>query len=157
MSIIEKYRLGVDPGLGGAVVLLVDNTPIEWMRMPTLTVGKSRRVDAAALREFLSDYDDVGHAYVELVHAMPGQGVASMYAFGHACGAVEGVLAALHIPITLVRPQGWKKAAGLIGTDKDAARSRAIQLWPSWSELGKKGEGQALADAALIALFGDLA
>ena len=152
----QHYRLGIDPGISGAVVLLCDDQPIEWMRMPTITIGKSKRVDAAELGGFVRHHT-INHAYVELVHAMPGQGVASMYAFGHACGAVDGLLAALHIPVTFVRPQAWKKAAGLIGTDKDAARSRAIQLWPSWSELGKKGEGQALADAALIALFGDLA
>jgi hypothetical protein len=53
-----------------------------------------------------------------------------------------------------VTPQAWKKSQGLIGTDKDAARSRAIQLWPTWKELHKKGKGQALADAALIARRG---
>ena len=147
--------LGIDPGLSGAIVLLDENQPVEWMRMPTLTVGKSKRVDAADLRDHLRHHT-IDHAYVELVHAMPGNGSASMFSFGHACGAVEGLLAALHIPMTYVRPQAWKKAAGLIGADKDAARSRAIQLWPAWSALGKKGEGQALADAALIATFGAL-
>jgi crossover junction endodeoxyribonuclease RuvC len=77
-----------------------------------------------------------------------------MFNFGHSCGTVMGVLGALDIPHTMVTPQKWKKAAGLIGTDKDAARSRAIQLWPTWTELGSKGKGQALADAALIAKFG---
>ncbi len=156
---MNSYILGIDPGLTGAVVVLQSHGapfPVEWMRMPTLKVGKSSRVDCAALREFLSNYD-VGHAYVESVHALPGQGVASMFTFGHACGAVEGLLAALHIPMTLVTPQAWKKRAGLIGTDKDGARSRAIQLFPAWKELSKKGEGQAFADAALIARFGEQA
>ena len=94
------------------------------------------------------------HIYVEQVGAMPGQGVSSMFNFGHACGTVMGVIGALGYPHTMVTPQKWKKAAGLIGTDKDAARSRAIQLWPEWKDLGKKGKGQALADAALIALYG---
>ena len=85
---------------------------------------------------------------------MPGQGVSSMFSFGHAAGTVSGVLAALHITTTLVAPASWKKAAGLIGTDKDAARSRAIQLWPKWRDLDAKIKGQALADAALIARFG---
>ena len=152
----HQYRLGIDPGINGAVVILCDDQPIEWMRMPTITIGKSKRVDAAGLREFLRNYA-IDHAFVELVHAMPGQGVTSMFSFGHACGAVEGRLSALHIPVTLVTPQAWKKRAGLIGSDKDAARSRARQLWPRWSELGSKGAGQAYADAALIALFGDLA
>lgn len=151
-----SYMIGIDPGCSGAIVVLQSERcpePIEWMRMPTLKEGKASRVDCAELVRFLEDFDN-GHAYVEAVHAMPGQGVSSMFSFGHAAGSVMGVLAALRIPVTLVTPQRWKKAAGLIGKDKDAARSRAIQLWPRWSALGKKGEGQALADAALIARFG---
>lgn len=151
-----NYLIGIDPGCSGAIVILQSSAhpePIEWMRMPTLKVGKSSRVDCAELARFLEDFD-CGHAYIEHVHAMPGQGVASMFTFGHACGAVEGLCAAMGIPVTLVTPQRWKRNAGLIGTDKDAARSRAIQLWPRWGALAKKGEGQALADAALIARFG---
>lgn len=152
-----SYLIGIDPGCSGAVVILQSRRcpyPIEWMRMPTLKVGKSTRVDCAALARYLADFD-TGEAYLEQVHAMPGNGACAMFTFGHATGAVEGVLAALAIPYTLVTPQRWKKGAGLIGADKDAARSRAIHLWPRWGALGKKGEGQALADAALIAKFGD--
>jgi crossover junction endodeoxyribonuclease RuvC len=126
--------LGIDPGATGALVLLEDGQPIEWTEMPTTQIGT--------------------HIYVEQVHAMPGQGVVSMFNFGHSCGTVMGVLGALGIPHTMVTPQAWKKSAGLIGTDKDAARARAIQLWPKWRELDKKGKGQALADAALIARLG---
>ena len=153
---MSRHLIGIDPGCSGAVVVLQSAAipePVEWVRMPTMKIGGSTRVDCAELSRFLQDFDS-GHAYVELVGSMPGQGVASMFTFGHAAGSVMGVLAAMCIPVTLVTPQRWKKAAGLIGTDKDAARSRAIQLWPRWQALGKKGEGQALADAALIARFG---
>jgi crossover junction endodeoxyribonuclease RuvC len=151
----HEYLIGIDPGISGAIVILgAGMTPIEWLRMPSLKVGKASRVDCAALARFLQDYDN-GLAYVEHVGSMPGQGVASMFTFGHATGSVEGVLAALMIPVTLVAPAAWKRRAGLIGADKDAARSRAIQLWPRWDALGKKGEGQAFADAALIARFGE--
>jgi crossover junction endodeoxyribonuclease RuvC len=153
----HEYLIGIDPGISGAVVILgAGMAPIEWTRMPSLKVGKSSRVDCAALARFLHDYGNA-IAYVEQVHSMPTQGVASVFTFGHAAGAVEGVLAALMIPVTLVPPQTWKRRAGLIGKDKDAARSRAIQLWPRWNALGKKGEGQALADAALIARYGEAA
>lgn len=149
------HLIGIDPGCSGAIVILASRqnpTPIEWLRMPTLKVGKSSRVDCAAVARFLGDYP--GEAFIEQVHSMPGQGVSSVFTFGHACGVVEGVVAALMIPYTLVTPQRWKGRAGLIGSEKDACRSRAIQLWPKWDALGKKGEGQALADAALIARFG---
>ena len=155
---MSHYLIGIDPGVSGAIVVLAaysvgEPVVIEALRMPTAKVGKSSRVNGAAVAEFLSEYDG-GHAFIERVGSMPGQGVASTFTFGHAAGLVEGVVAALRIPLTLVSPQTWKARAGLIGTDKDAARSRAIQLWPRWSGLAKKGEGQAMADAALIARFG---
>lgn len=145
--------VGIDPGATGAIVLLEDGQPIEWTEMPIVKIGASTRVNAAALSEFLSQ-TEATHTYVEAVHSMPKQGVASSFNFGHSTGTIMGVLGALGMPHTLVTPQAWKKAAGLIGTDKDAARARAIQLWPKWAELHKKGKGQALADAALIARHG---
>ena len=142
--------IGIDPGATGAIVLLEDGVPIEWEEMPVMTVGKTTRVNASALSFFLAQ-TEAHHTYVEAVHSMPKQGVASSFNFGHSTGTVMGVLGAMGLPHTLVTPQAWKKSAGLIGTDKDAARARAIQLWPRWTELNKKGKGQALADAALIA------
>jgi crossover junction endodeoxyribonuclease RuvC len=147
------YRIGIDPGASGAIVIMEGVALIEWAAMPTVKVGTQTRVNAAALAAMLLDFD-AGHAYVEQVGAMPGQGTASMFSFGHAAGVVAGVLGAMSITTTMVTPQAWKKRAGLSGTDKDAARSRAIQLWPSWRALDAKGKGQALADAALIARFG---
>lgn len=149
-------NLGIDPGLSGAMVALLDDQPIEWLHMPTYQVGKNNRVNCAAIVGWLRTLELVEqpiHAYMEMVGAMPGQGVTSMFSFGHANGSIMGILGALDIPHTLVTPQAWKKRAGLIGQDKDAARSKAIQLWPTWRDLDKKGKGQALADAALIARF----
>ena len=145
--------IGIDPGATGALVLLEHGHPIEWLDMPTTRIGTTTRVAAAALAHWIEDFR-ADHAYVESTHAMPGQGVTSMFNFGHSCGTVMGVLGAISMPHTMVTPQAWKQAAGLIGTDKDGARARAMQLWPSWRELDKKGKGQALADAALIALYG---
>jgi len=144
--------IGIDPGASGAIVLLEHNEPIEWAEMPVMKVGSTTRVNASALADFIASCEP-SHVFVESVHSMPKQGVASSFNFGHSTGTVMGVLGALEIPHTLVTPQAWKKAAGLIGTEKDAARTRAIQLWPQWRELDKKGSGQALADAALIARF----
>jgi crossover junction endodeoxyribonuclease RuvC len=146
--------VGIDPGASGAIVLLQDNVPIEWMMMPTYQVGSAKRVNAAELTDFMDMAKYPDHVYIEQVHAMPGQGVTSMFNFGHSCGTVMGVLGALGLPHTMVTPQKWKKAAGLIGTDKDASRARAIQLWPTWRDLDTKARGQAYADAALIARYG---
>lgn len=151
--------IGIDPGVSGALVLLDEELqPVEWIRMPTLKVGKSSRVDSAAVARWVlravAPPRPRAHVFIELVASMPGQGVSSSFTFGHALGSVVGVCGALMLPVTYLAPQVWKKRVELIGKDKDAGRSRAIQLWPHWSELEKKGAGQALGEAALIALCG---
>jgi crossover junction endodeoxyribonuclease RuvC len=146
-------RIGIDPGCTGALVVLDNDVPIDAMFMPTLKVGTNTRVNGAAVHTFLANYPGVP-VFLELVNAMPGQGGASMFTFGHASGLVQGVVVGAGNPLTLVTPVKWKKAAGLLGTEKDAARSKAILLWPHWRDLDAKGKGQALADAALIARFG---
>ena len=151
-------KIGIDPGLSGAIVFLEPNSPIEWHRMPTMKTGSANRVNASALAAKIRPYwllNKKIHAYVELVSSMPGQGVASMFSFGHSAGVIQGVLGAFEIPVTMVTPSQWKKRAGLVGQDKDASRTLAIQMWPFWRELDKKGAGQAYADAALIAVHGD--
>jgi len=153
--------IGIDPGCSGAIVALNDatDTVVWWDLMPTLKVGKSTRVNGAALASTLAGLRTdttfgAAHVLIEQVHSMPKQGVSSVFTFGHAAGVAEGVVAGAGIPYTLVTPQAWKGRAGLIGQDKDAARSRAIQLWPHWRTLDAKVKGQAVADAALIAKFG---
>ena len=145
--------VGIDPGASGAIVVLEDGQPIGWAPMPIMQICSHKRVNASMLADMLPK--ELKRAYVEQVGAMPGQGTASMFSFGHSCGVVFGVLGALQIPVVMVTPQSWKKRAGIIGQDKDASRSKAIQMWPKWRELDKKGAGQAYADAAFIALYGD--
>ncbi|MEG8135582.1 crossover junction endodeoxyribonuclease RuvC [Escherichia marmotae] len=146
--------LGIDPGCSGALVLVTEQGGyIDHLAMPTIKVGTKSRVNGAAVAAWVRQYG-ITHAYLERVGAMPGQGTASMFTFGHAAGVAEGILQGLNIPYTLVTPQAWKKSAGLIGSDKDAARSRAIQLYPGLRALDAKAKGQAIADALLIARHG---
>lgn len=146
--------LGIDPGCSGALVLVTEHGGyIDHLAMPTIKVGTKSRVNGAAVAAWVRQYG-ITHAYLEQVGAMPGQGTASMFTFGHAAGVAEGILQGINIPYTLVTPQAWKKSAGLIGSDKDAARSRAIQLYPELRALDAKAKGQAIADALLIARFG---
>lgn len=152
------YRIGIDPGVSGAIVLLDSMLhPVEYMRMPVMKEGKANRVNAAELAENIREWQRYYSvdAYVESVHSFSGQGVTSSFNFGHSAGVIAGVLAALEIPTVMVTPQKWKKRASLIGTEKDAARSKAILRWPKWRELDKIGAGQAYADAAFIAVYGE--
>lgn len=148
--------IGIDPGCAGAIVALnSDGSIIGHMPMPVMKVGKKTRVNGSALAAFLRDYyiGDV-RAVIEQVGAMPGNGSSSMFTFGHSAGIVEGVLNGMGVSYQMVTPQAWKKSAGLIGSDKDAARTRCIQMYPGLRILDLKGKGQALADSILIARYG---
>ena len=148
--------IGIDPGTSGAIVLIDDDGKfIDALPMPSIKTGKASRVNAAAIVAFLSAYKLLlDHCYIEQVGAMKGQGVTSMFSFGHSAGVVEGLIAGMGIPYSKITPQAWKKAYNLIGKDKDAARSRAVELYPDVRLLDQKGKGQAIADAIFIARHG---
>ena len=150
---MDDTRIGIDPGGSGAVVVLCGGNPVAWLNMPLIKVGTNTRVNGAQLAYFLAPYKKAP-VFLELVHIMPKQGASSAFTFGHSAGVVQGLVQGLGHPLTMVTPQKWKKAAGLIGTEKDRARSTAILLWPEWRELDAKVKGGALADAALIGRFG---
>ena len=148
--------LGIDPGSRGAIAVIDGGLLIDVHDMPSVevAVGKTKRtrVSAGLLADVLRR-QGLTHAFVEQVGAMPGQGTSSMFAFGKSAGIVEGVLAGLGIPITLVTPQSWKKAMRLVA-DKDAARQRAVQLFPERAEWFRRVKDDGRAEAAMIALYG---
>lgn len=153
----RSYFIGIDPGLTGCVAFIDDRGRyIDHLHMPVMRVGSKGRVNGAQLAAWLKQHNmqNITHVMLERVGAMPKQGGSSMFSFGHSAGVAEGIVQGLGIPYTLVEPAIWKKKAGLIGQDKDAARGRAIQLYPDLRDLDLKGKGQALADALLIARFG---
>lgn len=158
---IIKMKIGIDPGVAGALALLSDdNILIEVVDMPVMQLGKTKRqVNAAELGKVLKrwSWDSpsrsiVATAYLEQVSAFPGQGVTAMFNFGVSYGVVQGVLGALQIPTVLITPQAWKKRARLIGKDKDYARTLAQRLYPAADLALKKHIGKA--EAILIARFG---
>jgi crossover junction endodeoxyribonuclease RuvC len=149
--------LGIDVGQSGAFcVYNTDSKAILLWDMPVveiITNGKKvKRVSAQDIAISLKGFP-IDHAFVESVTALPGQGVVSMFTFGKAAGLVEGVIAALEIPVTFVRPQKWQKAMGVVG-GKDGARQRAAQLLPEFAKEFSRVKDDGRADAALIALYG---
>lgn len=153
-------RIGIDPGITGAVAILNDELQaLDVHDMPTMQLGVNhQQVNAAALARIIEHWGTLNTkaptVYLEQVGAMPGQGVTSMFNFGTSYGVVMGICAALGYPFVLVRPNAWKKLAGLISKPKDAARTLAQQLYPDVELARKKDVGRA--DALLIARFGSL-
>jgi len=145
--------IGIDPGNTGAIAFLADDGELNRVvDMPLMANGKKQQLNAAELTRILVGAAGNARAVVEKVGAMPGQGVSSMFNFGMGYGVIQGVLAASGIPYTLVTPQKWKREAGLVGKDKDMARTLAQQLYPD-APLGRKKD-IGRADAILIARFG---
>ena len=147
------YAIGIDPGLSGAIALLNDGQYVEVWDMPTMGRGSGtkQQINAAAVGKILRECPPCV-AYIEQVGAMPKQGVSSMFNFGKATGAALGALGALQIPVVEVTPQRWKKQFGLIGKEKDMARTYCQQLMPV-APLSRVKDG-GRADALLIALYG---
>jgi crossover junction endodeoxyribonuclease RuvC len=152
--------IGIDPGVTGAIAFLEDKTFILCAvhDMPTMLLGQSKQqVNEAELVKIINFQLSFPHTiilavYLERVSAMPGQGVTGMFNFGMSYGSVKGVVAALGLPLMLVSPAVWKRKAGILHNDKDAARVMAQHLYPEASLGRKKDVGRA--DAILIARYG---
>lgn len=151
--------LGIDPGASGAIASLdEDGRLVAVADMPTcmVRVGKSdrARVSASLLRDLLAaDADAVTMIVIEKVGGMTGQSASASFTFGYGCGLVEGVAAALALPLVLVTPQSWKKSAG-IPAAKGASREAAMRLWPAQAGLFARVKDDGRAEAALIARHG---
>ena len=97
--------------------------------------------------------EDEIRVVIEQVSAMPGQGVTSMFNFGQSYGILKGVCSAMQLPTFFVRPARWKKYFNLINSQKDASRTRAIEIFPYFSTQLSKKKDSNKADAILIASF----
>ena len=152
--------IGIDPGISGSICFFEDGKVIDIVEMPSMADGKKnkRQVNGAQIYNEISlriknfNKEDI-RVVIEQVSAMPGQGVTSMFNFGQSFGLIKGVSAALRLPIFFVRPTKWKKYFNLINSEKDASRTKAIQIFPYISsELSKKKDANK-ADAILLASF----
>lgn len=153
---------GADPGLDGALAFYdTDSELVEVHDMPVHNLarnGKAKReIDAYGLARIIDGRKGaaITVAYVERVGSMPGQGVASCFAFGKSAGIIIGVLAANFIPIVEVPPITWKRGVGLVsGAGKDASRALASRIFPRASGYFARVKDEGRAESVLIALYG---
>ena len=152
--------IGIDPGISGSICFFQDGKIIDVVEMPTMTEGKKnkKQVNGSQIFNEISDRirkldkKDI-RVIIEQVSAMPGQGVTSMFNFGQSFGILKGICSAMQIPMYFVRPAKWKKYFNLINSEKDASRTRAIEIFPYFSgQLSRKKDSNK-ADAILIASF----
>ena len=152
--------IGIDPGISGSICFFEDGKILDVVEMPTMTEGKKnkRQVNGSQIyNEILKRIKHVDKkeikVIIEQVSAMPGQGVTSMFNFGQSFGILKGMCSAMQLPMYFVRPAKWKKYFSLINTEKDASRTKAIEIFPYFSSNLSRKKDSNKADAILIASF----
>ena len=154
------FIIGIDPGISGAICFMKDGKIIDVIEMPSMAEGKKnkKQVNSSQIFNEISlrikslNKNDI-KVVIEHVSAMPGQGVTSMFNFGQSFGVLKGICSAMNLSMYFVRPAKWKKYFNLINTEKDASRTKAIEIFPYFSiNLSKKKDANK-ADAMLIASY----
>lgn len=158
MSVI----IGIDPGLDGAVAVIHPKGIVIY-DTPIIDVGIGKKIRRKYnLKEMVSIIsaiklrDSFTECWIEDVHAMPGQGVTSMFSMGRGLGSWEAIVTALMIPLYFVSPVRWKKTImDGMGKEKSAAVLKAQQIFPEAclkTPRGRLLDGRA--EALLIAEYG---
>ena len=152
--------IGIDPGISGSLCFFEDGKILDVIEMPTMTDGKKnkRQINGSQIYNEISkrikyiEKKDI-KVIIEQVSAMPGQGVTSMFNFGQSFGILKGICSAMQLPMYFVRPARWKKYFNLINSQKDASRTKAIEIFPYFSSNLSKKKDSNKADAILIANY----
>ena len=152
--------IGIDPGISGSICFFQNGKILDVIEMPTMNEGKKnkKQVNGAQiyneiLKRINNNQNEDVRVVVEQVSAMPGQGVTSMFNFGQSFGIIKGICSAMQLSVYFVRPAKWKKYYNLINSEKDASRTRAIEIFPYFSSQLSKKKDSNKADAILIASF----
>ena len=152
--------IGIDPGISGSICFFEEGKIVDVIEMPIMIDGKKnkKQVNGAQIyneiseRIFTKKKENI-RVVIEQVSAMPGQGVTSMFNFGQSFGILKGICSAMQLPLYFVRPAKWKKHYNLINSQKDASRTRAIEIFPYFSSQLSKKKDSNKAEAILIASF----
>ena len=152
--------IGIDPGISGSICFFQDGTIKNVVEMPTMIEGKKNKKQVNGSQIFNEISEKIKNmdkknikVVIEHVTAMPGQGVTSMFNFGQSFGILKGICSAMQLSVYFVRPAKWKKYFNLINSEKDASRTRAIEIFPYYSSHLSRKKDSNKADAILIASY----
>lgn len=142
--------LGIDPGIAGAFVALVDGDLFRILDMPIIKVNGKSKINGYAVRDFLVELGPIERCIIEETGSIPGNAAQAMHNFGLGVGVIHGVLIGLDRPWATVKPQVWTRALG-VGSDKGKHRETAQRLFPTSAHYFDRVKDDGRADAALIA------
>ena len=152
--------IGIDPGISGSICFFKDGIIQDVVEMPTMIEGKKNKKQVNGSQIFNEITEKIKgmdkkniKVVIEHVTAMPGQGVTSMFNFGQSFGILKGICSAMQLSVYFVRPAKWKKYFNLINSEKDASRTRAIEIFPYYSSHLSRKKDSNKADAILIASY----
>lgn len=151
-----------DPGISGALALWDWTTGrLDIARMPTQTkqiAGRKLRtvIDEGEVLSTLQAFSAMGatHLFIEAVGGLPGQSAPAAFNFGQGYGTVRVAALAAGMALEAVPPAVWKGALK-VSKDKHAARNRASEMIPTHKHLWSMAKDDGLAEAALLALYGE--
>ena len=103
----SKIFIGIDPGKNGGVAVInevPDHEAVVSFKCPSSPIEMAYSLMATIPQNV--SYDDV-IVLVEHVHAMPKNGVVSMFSFGQNLGQWEGILGAFELSVKYAGPRTW--------------------------------------------------
>ncbi len=152
---------GIDPGLTGGIGTLGPTGDILDLRPMSPLPELAAYLEAS--KQWLTDHRIGMHVWLEAAQAFPKQGVVAVFSYGTHYGELRGLLVALKIPYTLVRPIEWtrhmhagtraREAKAKVRSLEAARRLKPEETWVAKGSTAKKPH-DGLVDAYLIAEFG---
>jgi hypothetical protein len=149
-----RVVIGIDPGAGGGIGVVIPGSSfgdtvmdVDYKR--SMTKMPATEADLVSFFQTAAKHDPA--VFMEKVHAMPGNGVVSMFSFGENNGSIKTALAAAGLleRVVFIRPQEWQKSLGcLTKGDKKVSKKAAETMFPNLTIT------HATADALLIAEYG---
>ena len=144
-----KKCIGIDPGKGGGIAVITDET-VEIHNCPK-TVDSMAHLIGMCLTNVAAYRTKV---FMEKVWAFPTDGKAGLFTFGENYGQWQGILASHELEPTLVTPKEWQSHFEIEKGLKKNIRKKilkqiAIEKCPNTKKITLK-----TADALLIAIYG---
>lgn len=152
----EGAVIGVDPGLTGAVAVITRPSiagRTSVYDLPIVRVHSKGYVDSYVLANLFRQYEP-RLIVIELAGSRQMQGVGTIAQTWLTYGGLVATAMSMNCPVEIVAPAKWKRALGLIGTDKEASRAKALHLYPTLTDQLRRKKDHNRAEAILLAHWG---
>ena len=174
--------IGVDPGVSGALCLVVNSKLCAIFDMPVLElpgkkklvfdklgnpiekIGVKHEIDPHGVRRVMANWRDYVKApctfVIEKMWGRAGQDVVSTSNLMYGAGLVTGVAIGLNFGVERIAPATWKSKLG-VSADKKSSLDLARELAQSepdeakWTKMFARKMDNNRAESYLIAKFGD--